>query len=103
MENPNRTKSEKLITELFQQTKLLSPIAQPEVSMDDLKLLGVGFDHRFKTGARKVNEAAERKLAFTQIYKKITEAIILANEYKFEKLATKLNEVKIKLDNKVKK
>lgn len=103
MKNPNRTKSEKLLTELFQETRLLSPVAQPEVSMDDLKLLGVGFNHRFKTSANKVNEVAERRLAFKQIYKKLTDAIELAEDFKFEKLAKKLNEVKSKLDKKVKK
>lgn len=98
MENPGKTKSEKLLTELFQETRLLSPQQHPEISMNDLKLLGIQFKHEFKNSTKKVNEKADRKLAMKQIYTKLTEAIELANEFGFAKLAGKLNEVKIKID-----
>ena len=92
-----------LMTEIFEQTRLLCPVAQPAVSVDDLKLLGIGFKNEFKNSSYKVNEVANRKLAFKQIYEKLTESIRLAEKNNLANLAKSLTEVKAKLDKKLQK
>ena len=98
-----KTQKKELLNEMFGTVHLhCASSQQPPVSMQDLKLLGLKVEADVKTTAgNKDTHLSERKLALIQIYKKLNEAIELANDFNFKKLSVKLTEVKTGMNKKL--
>ena len=102
MKKSLKTQKKELLNEIFGTVHLhCASSQQPEVNIKDLKLLGLQFETNIKTAAEKNNRLAERKLALVQIYKKLNEAIELAEDFDFNKLSLKLTEIKSKMNKKL--
>ena len=92
-----------LLTEIFDGVQMLSPKTQPDIDMNQLRLLGIGTknDLKLTSNRKQLSESEKKKKAMKIIQQNISESIELAKEFGFENLYNKLNSINSKVNSKL--